>query len=443
MAPPVILLSIDALRADHLGYQGYRRNTSPFLDSLADQAWNFMTAISASSHTREAVPALLSGKYPDVFAANGYRYVPKTIADHLSESGYQTGGFHSNPYVSRAYGFDSGFDTFDDDLVLGRNRIVALAQRALDKFVLNKGDYHVRAEELNERSLSWLETVDDDRPFFLWNHYMDPHGPYNPPADYVYADRKLSNEEAQRFYQRAIDRPDEITEGERQLLIDSYDGEIRYLDEQLRVLFDVLNDRGLLEESLIFVTADHGDAFGEHGYYTHPRHLHEELLHVPLLVSLPGGSGGETVTTPVSTLDIVPTVLEYTGVSDTELPRGPLLEADDELAHNNGVVFASATGENEHEGIRCFAARGERWKGVLEREMESKEIITEGVYDLADDPGETKMMAPTEARSEDLMQQLKDFSSSRLESIEHNTQEDNELKNDPDLEDQLEALGYK
>ncbi|TKX52551.1 arylsulfatase, partial [Halorubrum sp. SP3] len=103
--PNTILLSIDALRADHLGAHGYNRETSPFLDELADRELEFTTAISASSHTREAVPALLSGRYPDVFAANGYRYVPKTVADRLSEARFRTAGFHSNPYVSRAYGY--------------------------------------------------------------------------------------------------------------------------------------------------------------------------------------------------------------------------------------------------------------------------------------------------------------------------------------------------
>lgn len=441
--PNIIFLSIDALRADHLGAHGYDRETSPFLDELADRELEFRTAISASSHTREAVPALLSGRYPDVFAANGYRYVPKTVADRLSEAGFQTAGFHSNPYVSRAYGYDSGFDTFDDDLVLGQNRFVALAQRALNKFVLNKGEYHARAAEINDRSLSWLDSLDDDRPFFLWNHYMDPHGPYNPPEGYTYANQELSNDEAQTLYQKTIDRPDEITDEERQSLIDAYDGEIRYLDDQLREFFDALDDRGLLEESLIVVTADHGDAFGEHGYYTHPRYLHESLLHVPLIVSLPDESGSETVTTPVSTLDIVPTMLEYAGESGAELPGEPLVDRNGALMYDDGIVFASATGEDEHEGIRRFAARGERWKAVLEREIDSGAIVSEEVYDLVADPYEAELLNVKEAESRAVIQQLKDFSVSRLASIEATTREENSVEQAAEVDERLEALGYK
>ncbi|WP_082146812.1 helix-turn-helix domain-containing protein [Halostagnicola sp. A56] len=186
-----------------------RNGSGITLYEFSEKSITYKSAISPSSHTREAIPSLLSGFYPDIFAANGYRYTRGTIADQLSE--YRTAAFHSNPYVSRAYGFDSGFDTFEDDLLLGQNRLLALAQTALNKFFFKKGDFYARAEEINERSLSWLDSRDDDR-FFLWNHYMDPHGPYNPPSKYNYADQELSNDEAQTLYQKTIDHPEKITE---------------------------------------------------------------------------------------------------------------------------------------------------------------------------------------------------------------------------------------
>lgn len=210
---PIILLSIDALRADHLGYHGYDRDTSPFLDELATETRSFDRAISASSHTRESVPALLSGRFPNRFAEAGFRLVTDSVATHLSDTGYRTGAFHSNPYASRAYGFETGFDTFDDDLTLGRNRFVALAQRALNKFVFNRGEYHARADEINDRSFEWLDSLADDDQFFLWNHYMDVHGPYNPPVT-EFSETELSNADAQKLYQKCIKRPDELTDEE-------------------------------------------------------------------------------------------------------------------------------------------------------------------------------------------------------------------------------------
>jgi len=157
---------IDALRADHLGYHGYNRDTNSFLNSLTDHTPCFTTVISASSHAREAIPALLTGQPPDLFTANGYRCVTDTIANQFQTAGYTTSGFHSNPYVSRVCGFDSGVDTFDDDLRLGQRYIIALIQRALDKFLLNTREYYARAETIKERSLNWIDTV-DDKPVLL------------------------------------------------------------------------------------------------------------------------------------------------------------------------------------------------------------------------------------------------------------------------------------
>jgi arylsulfatase len=439
--PNIILLSIDALRADHLGSHGYERETSPFLDDLASRELEFKTAISASSHTREAVPALLSGKYPDVFAANGYHYVPETVADRLSAAGFQTAGFHSNPYVSRAYGYDSGFDTFDDDLVLGQNRLVALAQRALDKFLLNKGNYHARAEEINSRSLSWLDSRNNDQPFFLWNHYMDPHGPYNPPERFSFGEQLLSNNEAQYLYQKTINNPSAVTNAEHRNLIDSYDGEIRYLDDQLSAFFDVLKEQGLVKESLIIVTADHGDAFGEHGYFTHPRHLHETLLHVPLLVSPPGNSTDKTIKFPVSTLDIVPTFLKFARVEYEELPNESLIDMDGAtIKERPNVVFASATGEDADEGLRRFAGRTKTKKVVIERKIEDGSIQNEQSFDLNSDPDEQK---PAEELDEELLElrnRVVSFSTDRLGAVGNDAQT---YPDNPEVEERLEALGYK
>lgn len=437
----IILLTIDALRADHLGYHGYDRETSPFLDSLSERTTSFINAVSASSHTREAVPALLTGEYPDLFGANGYRCVSDTIADRLSTLGYRTAGFHSNPYISRAYGFDSGFDTFDDDLRLGQNRYVALFQRALDKFLLNRGQYHARAETINQRSLEWLDSIGNE-PFFLWNHYMDPHGPYNPPQGHTFGDRDVSNSEAHDLYQKIINHPENITGNERRLLVDCYDGEIRYLDNQLKQFFDELENRELIRDSLVIVTADHGEAFGEHGYYTHPRYLHEYLLHVPLLISEPGNTNEETIASSVSTLDVVPTILSVANASTEGLPGASLLNRGDRSEQRaNDIIFASATGEDECEGVRRFAARGPRRMVLIERDIDSGDILDERTYDLQTGQEETERRETIDA--EHLLAELRTFSASRLASVDDTPEENTTREGPPELEERLEDLGYK
>ncbi|WP_222912787.1 sulfatase [Natrinema sp. SYSU A 869] len=365
----VILLSADALRADHLSCYGYHRDTSPVLDEFAEESIRFTQAYSASSHTREAVPALLTGEYPDVAIDANYRLVADTIASRLSEAGFKTGGFHSNPFVSRAYGFDQGFDEFDDDLHFGQHKLVALAQRALDKL---RNRHYARAEEINDRSLSWVDSLASNDSFFLWNHYMDTHGPYEPPEDYqrLYCQETVSDSKAQSLYQRAIKDPDSITDEERQLLIDLYDAEIRYNDERIGEFLESLRKRNLLEDSLLIVTADHGDAFGEHGYYEHPRYLHDEITHVPLFVRPPGGVDGSEVASPTSTLDVAATLEDVVGAT-TQSEGQSLLELGGKSDTVDRTVFLQARGEDEHSHLRRYALRTADGACFCERDREN------------------------------------------------------------------------
>jgi len=416
----VILLSADALRADHLSCYGYHRETSPVLDELAEESVRFTNAYSASSHTREAVPALLTGKYPDVAIDSKYHLATDTIASTLSEEGFATAGFHSNPFVSRAYGFDRGFDVFDDDLHLGQNKLVALAQRAFDKL---RNRHYARAEEINERSMDWIDSLDGEEPFFLWNHYMDTHGPYEPPGKYatLYADQEMSGREAQKLYQRAISDPESISEDERKLLIDLYDGEIRYNDAQIGEFLDALRERGLLNESLVIVTADHGDAFGEHGYYEHPRYLHDEITHVPLFVRPPGRREA-VVETPASTLDVVVTIEQIVGVGESAEGMS-LLESIEEGRR----VFSQAHGEDEDDHLRRYAVRSVSDRAFCERDTDT------GVIEF------------TEVTDEVLRFALETHVDARVR-VENGEAEHGESGGDEEVDEEierrLEALGY-
>jgi len=413
----IILLSADALRADHLSCYGYHRETSPVLDEFAAESIQFENAYSASSHTREAVPALLTGEYPDVAVDDGYHLATDTVASTLSEAGYATAGFHSNPFVSRAYGFDEGFDHFDDDLHLGQNKLVALAQRALDKL---RNRHYARAPEINERSLTWVDSLDDDQPFFLWNHYMDTHGPYEPPGEYatLYTDQEISDRDAQSLYQRAIDDPDSISDDERQLLIDLYDAEIRYNDEHLGAFFDGLRERGLLEESLVIVTADHGDAFGEHGYYEHPRYLHEEITRVPLIASASPESS-ETKAALRSTIDIAATVYDEVGVSRQTSGESLLYDT----SSKQRSIISQARSESD-DGTYRYAVRDNDGSCYCE-------------YDQKRDTAKF-----IECHSEALKQRLREhiMRDGRKEQ-QADKQDDGKLNSQ--VEDRLETLGYK
>ena len=426
----IVLVTLDALRADHLSSYGYDRETSPFLDDLSTDATRFERTFSASSHTREAIPSILTGRYPDEAVDNRFRRSADTVAERLGKEGFETAGFHSNPFVSRAYGFDQGFDTFYDDLHLGSNRLLALAQRALDKL---RSRHYARASEINERSLEWLDSLDGDRPFFLWNHYMDPHGPYEAPAEYQrrFHGETVPKKDGQSLYYRSIEDPGSITDAERQRLIDLYDAEIAYSDDHLAEFFDALDRRGLLEESLVVVTADHGDAFGEEGYYEHPRYLHDELVHVPLIVIGPGVATG-TVDSPTSTLDVVATILAAAGHPDEGLPGEDLRDvAAAPEASADRIVISQARGEDDDAHIRRFSARSPSTTCLAEFDTGTERLDVE--WRAREGTGG--------ADREEVEQLLRAHVREHAGTVDE-TQEESEEVND-EIEDRLSALGYK
>ena len=416
----VVLLTLDALRADHVSAYGYERETTPNLDAFAEGGIRFENAYSLSTHTREAIPGLLSGRYPSECVTDDYELGADTVASRLRKTEYTTGAFHSNPYVSRAYGFDRDFDTFDDDLYLGQHKLIALAQRALDK-VRNR--HYARAEEINERALELVDSTEE--PFFLWAHYMDPHGPYSPLREYqeVFHDEYVGMKRAQELYKRSVlEDPEGVTDAERRELVNLYDEEIRYADAQLGRFLDELESRGLLEETLVILTADHGDAFGERGYFGHPRELDEELLRVPLVVHAPGLSSGE-VETPASLADVVPTILEAAGVAgDRDLPGESLFDVAADPSDDR-VVFSQVRGDSRYDEAWLRRFRADLMEGWarLGREIESGELLEkEGDEELLD-----VLFEHSEAAQDSSVVSEGDSEASK------------------DVERRLEALGYK
>lgn len=440
MVRNVVLLSIDALRADHLSCYGYDRETTPNLDRFAEEAVLYENAFSASSHTREALPAMLTGEYPERAVDENFKLDAPTIATHLKDT-HSTAAFHSNPYVSRAYGFDRHFDKFYDDLRLGQNRYIALLQRALDKFVFNRGAYHARAERINDLSLSWLDSLDDDEPFFLWNHYMDVHGPYNPPEEFnKWTNCSVTDKESQELYDRCTLNGSTISESEEELLIQLYDGEISYVDAQIERLIRGLDERDYLHDSMIIITSDHGDLFGEHEQFGHPRHPYKELTHIPLIVLSPNAKSTETINVPVSTVDISPTILECISRSDNNLSN-PVLPGLGKSVEPREFVCASATGENEHSVIRRFAIFTERlgihseWDIETGEKVSSDEVFRRGETDISDDE--------TSPEDGDVVEYLKEKLESHALMYLNNQLDGNESDKRLDVSERLEALGYK
>ena len=297
--PNVLIYLVDTLRADHLGVYGYNRDTSPRLDAFARTATIFERAIGQSSWTRPSTASVFTGQLPLTHGVTQKRHAlsvdTTTLAESLYGAGYDTAAFVTNPNVASAFGFGQGFGIY----------------RLLKK--------HSDSTLATEHVLAWLERREDERPFFLYVHTPDPHGPYLPPEPH----RSRLAGDADRVYRAIQAKPkrekwESDEETIRQLLA-LYDAEIAANDENFGRLLDDLKRRDLFDDTLIVFLSDHGEEFFDHHDWNHGRGLHAETLDFPLLVKLPDQRRGRRVTEPAQHIDVMPTILDALGVP---LPEG-------------------------------------------------------------------------------------------------------------------------
>lgn len=383
--PNVVLISIDTLRADHLGTYGYARPTSPNIDALARRGVTFERATSPSSWTLPAHASMLTGVSPYRHGATSeatrIRDDVPLLAELLRAHGYHTAAFVNAPFVSRRYGFARGFASFDQRFEERRSDI---AQR----------------QAVITRAVDGLEP-----PFFLFLHFMDVHTPYRPPKQFnVFARDRRSKQVLKDLgeggvlaLQRAAREGRlQMSPEARDRLIDLYDGEILALDHYIGELVRAIDAR--FPETIVILTADHGEEFLEHGGFGHGDTLFEEVLHVPLIVAGGGLARGVRVGDLVSLVDVPPTILALAGAPVPPGLDGRSLTADlagradaatraraDATERTLALHTASHDGTLSLRGVR----RGDR------KLLRDDRKQTSALYDLAADPGEHEALAPT------------------------------------------------
>ena len=274
----LIFISVDTLRADHLGIYGYSRNTSPRLDQLLRAGTLFLDASANVPLTNPSFCSMLSSRYAHQTGAtrNGIPMIAgnETLAQLLKAQGYHTAAILSNwPLKANLSGLQPGFDLYDDEF---------FEKRWL--FFNSERD----AQGVTERALAWLQGRPAE-PFFLWVHYSDPHAPY-------------MNHDGFSFRSRNRLSPDQRN-------LDDYDSEVAYTDHWIGQLFETLEALGLPSRSLIVFVADHGESLGEHSYTGHGRNLYQPSLHVPFGLIGPGIPPDQRLDFPVELLDLAPTLL--------------------------------------------------------------------------------------------------------------------------------------
>lgn len=316
-APNVVLVIIDTLRADHLSVYGYDRPTSPHIDELARQGVLFDDAISASSWTLPSHASMMTGTYPHVHRADTFKSVLPanlpTLASEFERDGYRTAAFSANIYFfSRRHGFGPGFTHFGDFFqspaeALDRVHYINL----IDQFLLRHHwtEYFFgrqTAADINRAALHWIDG--GHRPFFLALNYLDVHDPYAPPQPWRHRFSKRMDPGGR--IDAGINLFPHLTPAQMKDEVNAYDGGVAYADHEIGRLVAALSARGLLSNTLLVITSDHGEALGEHGLIDHANALYFPLIHVPLLFRWPGHiPAGIRVKRPISTRDIGATLL--------------------------------------------------------------------------------------------------------------------------------------
>jgi arylsulfatase A-like enzyme len=441
----ILLVTVDCLRADHVGFMGYPRPTTPFLDSLAAESFVVPNAIVAGAPTYYSLPAILASRYPLALGRDVLGIAPDepTLSSVLKDAGYATAAFAAgNPYISSRFGYEQGFETFRDylseDLAPkeetgepppNRHGWASQANGKLQAWRPAMGPFGILYDELYFRycqrvtpvassldalrrfpsadvivdhACKWLASV-GDQPFFLWLHLMDPHSPYYPKQEALTLTGLDAVTPAQARYLNSYWNRSDI--GPRRLanrrdeIVGLYDAGIRWADEQLRRLVDSLSGSNRWDDCIFALTADHGEEFIEHGGRYHPpSNLMEEVIHVPLIVRVPGGGVRKASKSPFSLIHLAPTLLDCAGLaapSDFQgRSRWPHLQCGEDFGH--AAVSECVAGctnpfrSDDRQGPRVLAIRESRYKLVLHFDP-----AAENLYDLEADPGEQSALAPS------------------------------------------------
>jgi len=434
--PSVLLITVDTLRADHLGAYGYTRPTSPRIDALAREGVLFEKAFATVPRTTQSVATILTGLYPKHHRARGlFSILPEanvTLAEILRGEGYATWAVVSNIFLQPGKGFEQGFDSYSNP----RQRF--------------DGD---SSAQITDEALGKLRQA-PERPFLLWVHYLDPHWSYQPEGRFATlfdpdyrpgaAMRELAGQQKGDiiFHNR-------LAPEDRRHLVALYDGEIAQVDEQVGRLLDGIPPP-LRARLLVILASDHGESLCEHDVcFAHGETLYEDTLRVPLIVALPGRLAPGRFGGAVSLMDLAPTVLSLVGVGQRMGMDGVALlsERGERLPAAAGREFLFA--ETDYQLIhaanpRYFIPGVEgRWSGIRRGEeklirIPRPEGALQEAFQLATDPGETRPLEPAGlARGGEMARALEGWI-----DFEPGAGESPEASLTPEQKERLRSLGY-
>ncbi len=406
-APNVLLLVLDTVPAGHMSAYGYPRATTPNLTRFAESALLFRQAISPSPWTLPSHSSMFTGKLPHLLSADWrapLNDTHPTLAEVLARNGYATAGFVANNFYCQSFfGLHRGFSRYEEphtwigDLSGGCYWLRLLRSSTYKGVVSGRLLDRKNAATLNQSLLQWIDRRQDGRPFFTFVNYMDTHNPYLPPASHARAHGAQPLSDV--FFDNDWNPNFKYSPAEIEMMGNAFDACLTYLDEQLGNLFEELDRRGLRENTVIIVAADHGEQFGEHGLVDHGNSLYLPLLHVPLMIAdTQRWPNGGVCSNPVSTSALPGTVLEICGVDGQSQTLGEslLLGLDNfekQKAHDS-ALYSEVNLHHSQGRMKSLLVDGLHY--IRNRDK------SEELYDLNEDPQELRNLIGTDTGDRNL-----------------------------------------
>jgi arylsulfatase A-like enzyme len=443
-----LLLTIDAWRASHASFMPDAVGEyTPNLAAFADEGAVFSQAVSHGPATPYAFPSVFTSTLPLDYGGYEELSTERTlVSEPLNRAGWRCVGVHANPWLGEKYGYGRGYDDYRDVGEFGlpgleRGRQFLLNNFSLDSPVYRGAQYLYRylqkplrmvTGDAAEIEVARDALADARGDTFVWTHLLEPHAPYTPPKRHREAVGvpETSDSPAQ-LVTRAQHDPDSFTERERRVVRGLYAASVRHADEKIRTLLDAVDD-----DTLVIVTADHGEALFEHGQVGHEPCLYDELVHVPLLVRPPGGANADAIETQARHIDIAPTILDYAGIEFPKSYRGrslrPAIEGetmDEAIGISEVASSATEPGRLDPEELQVAVRTRARKLIYADSEVQG--------FDRRDDPGERDPI--TEPAGED-WDELRAALDDRLAAIDIADTED--IERDEDVQQRLRNLGY-
>jgi arylsulfatase A-like enzyme len=426
--PNIMLVTLDTVRADHMSLYGYERDTTPNLSKLAEEASVYTRAIAPGDMTLSSHASIFTGLYPSWHKTHFDPAHPAgrpldgkypVLPEILSAKGFDSIGIAANYlFLGAGFGLDRGYSYYDVSAAtpfLGATRSFFLRQRIRNILIRFSEPWRYdpvfrRAGEINDAALTLLRREKAEaRNFFLFLNYMDAHSPYLPPGQfatrYPGVDRGIPSGHYDGILKDVVTRKHHLSDRERRHFMSQYDAGIAYMDASIGTLIDGLKQEGLYENTLLIITADHGEAFGERDLMGHALSVYQDEVHVPLIVHYPKQQNHVAVDTPVSLVDLLPTIMEVLGYNTPKDVQGRSLlkrssDGDPVFSETFAHPLMSAWSPRFQRNAQCIISGSMKF---IHSSNGAREL-----YDLASDPNEEHNLA-VESASAPLEARLGDF----------------------------------